>query len=167
MVILFFRRVSLYWLPWFFVWYQNSSFSSLVCLVLWKYCFSPVYFTSTIIFMVFENFLVIFFNFLTDKTSCFQVFLESKPQNNPYRIKVKPTPTDQALLTTLQTVPGLGQRKAMALLAKFNSKKMNIVILIPFILQQVSGLEKNLNSSFSFGQAAVSFYLAGATSCSS
>ena len=55
----------------------------------------------------------------------------------------------------------------MALLAKFNSKKMNIVILIPFILQQVSGLEKNLNSSFSFGQAAVSFYLAGATSCSS
>ncbi|KAM7432192.1 hypothetical protein ABFA07_017349 [Porites harrisoni] len=49
------------------------------------------------------------------------VFLESKPQNNPYRIKVKPTPTDQALLTTLQTVPGLGQRKAMALLAKFNS----------------------------------------------
>ena len=55
------------------------------------------------------------------------MFLESKPQNNPYRIKVKPTPTDQALLTTLQTVPGLGQRKAMALLAKFNSKKMNII----------------------------------------
>lgn len=23
-------------------WYQNSSFNSLLCLVLWKYCFSPV-----------------------------------------------------------------------------------------------------------------------------
>ena len=87
------------------------------------------------IFMFFENFLkVVIF--------CFQVFLESKPQNNPYRIKVKPTPTDQALLTTLQTVPGLGQRKAMALLAKFNSKKMNIIIPITFILRRVSGLEK-------------------------
>ena len=63
------------------------------------------------------------------------MFLESKPQNNPYRIKVKPTPTDQALLTTLQTVPGLGQRKAMALLAKFNSKKMNNVILKTIILK--------------------------------
>ncbi|KAL9975968.1 hypothetical protein ACROYT_G013196 [Oculina patagonica] len=49
------------------------------------------------------------------------VFLESKPQSNPYRIKMKQQPTDQAVLTTLQTVPGLGQKKAMALLSKFNS----------------------------------------------
>ena len=55
----------------------------------------------------------------------------------------------------------------MALLAKFNSKKMNIIILITFILQQVSGLEKNLDSSLSFGQAALPFCLPGATSCSS
>ena len=55
----------------------------------------------------------------------------------------------------------------MALLAKFDSKKMNIIILITFILQQVSGLEKNLNASLSFGQADVSFCLPGATSCSS
>ena len=51
-----------------------------------------------------------------------QVLLESKPQSNPYRIKMKPQPTDQAVLATLQTVPGLGQKKAMALLSKFNSK---------------------------------------------
>lgn len=49
------------------------------------------------------------------------VLLESKPQSNSYRIKMKPQPTDKAVLTTLQTVPGLGQKKAMALLSKFNS----------------------------------------------
>jgi len=55
------------------------------------------------------------------KTLAQMVFLESKPQNNPYRIKMKPTPTDQAVITTLQTVPGLGQKKALALLTKYNS----------------------------------------------
>nr|XP_058944247.1 Fanconi anemia core complex-associated protein 24-like [Pocillopora verrucosa] len=49
------------------------------------------------------------------------VLLESKPQSNPYRIKMKPQATDQAVLTTLQNVPGVGQKKAVALLSKFNS----------------------------------------------
>ena len=89
------------------------------------------------------------------------MFLESKPQNNPYRIKVKPTQTDQALLTTLQTVPGLGQRKAMTLLAKFNSKKMNIIILITFILQQVSGLEKTLIPACPLGKQLSHFACLG------
>ena len=118
---------------------------------------------STIIFMFFENFLkvVIFCIFLLIKKNCFQVFLESKPQNNPYRIKVKPTPTDQALLTTLQTVPGLGQRKAMALLAKFNSKKMNIIILITFILRRVSGLEKTWIAACPLGKQLSHFAYLG------
>jgi len=49
------------------------------------------------------------------------VFLERKPQNNPYRIKMKPTPIDKALLTTLQAVPGLGQKKALSLLTQYGS----------------------------------------------
>jgi len=65
------------------------------------------------------------------------VLLESKPQNNPYRIKMKPTPTDQAVLTTLQTVPGLGQKKALALLAKYNS-----LVFFVFCLFVFSGIEQ-------------------------
>ena len=35
---------------------------------------------------------------------------------------MKPQATDQAVLTTLQNVPGVGQKKAVALLSKFNSR---------------------------------------------
>lgn len=53
---------------------------------------------------------------------CLQVQLEGKPQSNPYRIKMKTQPLDQALLITVQNVPGLGEKKALALLNKFHSK---------------------------------------------
>ncbi|KAK2566132.1 Fanconi anemia core complex-associated protein 24 [Acropora cervicornis] len=34
---------------------------------------------------------------------------------------MKPTPIDKALLTTLQAVPGLGQKKALSLLTQYGS----------------------------------------------
>lgn len=61
-------------------WYQNSSFNSLLCLVLWKYCFSPVNVMSTIIFMFFENFLVIFFTFLLTKQVVSRCFWRVSPK---------------------------------------------------------------------------------------
>jgi ERCC4-type nuclease len=55
-------------------------------------------------------------------SSPFQVKLECKPQNNPYRIKLKPQPVDKALLNTVQAIPGLGEKKAVELLKEFKSK---------------------------------------------
>ncbi|KAK3733999.1 hypothetical protein QZH41_009842, partial [Actinostola sp. cb2023] len=49
------------------------------------------------------------------------VKLESKPQNNPYRIKRKPQSADTALLMTIQAIPGLGEKKAMDLLKEYKS----------------------------------------------
>ncbi|XP_001632278.2 Fanconi anemia core complex-associated protein 24 [Nematostella vectensis] len=49
------------------------------------------------------------------------VKMENKPANNPYRIKMKPVQTDKALLGTVQSIPGLGQKKALALLKEFKS----------------------------------------------
>ena len=48
--------------------------------------------------------------------------MESRPLSNPYRVKKKPPPPDPMLLTTVQSVPGLGRKKALALLTTFHSK---------------------------------------------
>ena len=74
-----------------------------------------------LLFIVYKRLKTVFWFAKRSKTS-FQVLLESKPQSNPYRIKMKPQATDQAVLTTLQNVPGVGQKKAVALLSKFNSR---------------------------------------------
>ena len=64
----------------------------------------------------------VFVNIAQVHVLCLQVQLECKPQSNPYRIKMKTQPLDQALLTTVQNIPGLGEKKALALLNKFHSK---------------------------------------------
>ncbi len=52
---------------------------------------------------------------------CLKVNLSSHPRSNPFVIKKSQKPIDQALLSTLQTVPGLGEKKALALLQQFAS----------------------------------------------
>ncbi|XP_028392525.1 Fanconi anemia core complex-associated protein 24-like isoform X2 [Dendronephthya gigantea] len=44
-------------------------------------------------------------------------------RSNPFLIKKSQKPIDQTLLDTLQTVPGLGEKKALALLQRFSSLK--------------------------------------------
>ncbi|XP_074618304.1 Fanconi anemia core complex-associated protein 24-like isoform X4 [Acropora palmata] len=83
---------------------------------------SSQYFLSLQKFVVIERGLVLLPVANSDevgKILAQMVFLESKPQNNPYRIKMKPTPIDKTLLTTLQAVPGLGQKKALSLLTQY------------------------------------------------
>ncbi|XP_074618306.1 Fanconi anemia core complex-associated protein 24-like [Acropora palmata] len=85
---------------------------------------SSQYFLSLQKFVVIERGLVLLPVANSDevgKILAQMVFLESKPQNNPYRIKMKPTPIDKTLLTTLQAVPGLGQKKALSLLTQYGS----------------------------------------------
>ncbi|XP_074618450.1 Fanconi anemia core complex-associated protein 24-like isoform X1 [Acropora palmata] len=85
---------------------------------------SSQYFLSLQKFVVIERDLVLLPVANSDevgKILAQMVFLERKPQNNPYRIKMKPTPIDKALLTTLQAVPGLGQKKALSLLTQYGS----------------------------------------------
>ncbi|CAB4016829.1 Hypothetical predicted protein [Paramuricea clavata] len=51
------------------------------------------------------------------------VNLSGNPRSNPFLIKKSQKPIDQALLFTLQTVPGLGEKKALALLQRFGNLK--------------------------------------------
>ena len=51
------------------------------------------------------------------------VNLSSNPRSNPFVIKKSQKPIDEALLSSLQTVPGLGEKKALALLQRFGNIK--------------------------------------------
>lgn len=104
--------------------YQLAKASFKQVVLAEKTSLSSQYFLNLQKFVVIERGLVLLpvANFdEAGKILAQMVFLESKPQNNPYRIKMKPTPIDQALMTTLQTVPGLGQKKALALLTQYGS----------------------------------------------
>ncbi|XP_031552430.1 Fanconi anemia core complex-associated protein 24-like [Actinia tenebrosa] len=85
---------------------------------------SEQYFTGLQKFVVIERSLVLLpmtSNVEAAKIIAQMVKLEYKPQDNPYRIKLKPQPVDKALLNTVQAIPGLGEKKALELLKKFKS----------------------------------------------
>jgi len=46
--------------------------------------------------------------------------LETSPRKNEFRLRPKLATSDEAVLTTLQTVPGVGETKARALLQRFH-----------------------------------------------
>ena len=48
-----------------------------------------------------------------------QVNIEMSPRKNELRLRPKLATADESVLTTLQTVPGVGQTKAKSLLQRF------------------------------------------------
>ena len=50
----------------------------------------------------------------------FQVNIEMSPRKNELRLRPKQPTTDEAVMTTLLTVPGVGETKARALLQRFH-----------------------------------------------
>jgi hypothetical protein len=59
--------------------------------------------------------------FLDATVTCFQMEVELHPFKNDLRIKQKQPSAESALLTTLQTIPRLGETKARALVERFPS----------------------------------------------
>jgi len=49
-----------------------------------------------------------------------QVNIEMSPRKNELRLRPKLPTADEAVLTTLQTVPGVGETKARSLLHRFH-----------------------------------------------
>ena len=49
-----------------------------------------------------------------------QVNIEMSPRKNEFRLRPKLPTTDEAVLATLQTVPGVGDTKARVLLQRFH-----------------------------------------------
>jgi len=59
---------------------------------------------------------------------CRQLNVETSPRKNELRLRPKQPTADEAVLTTMQAVPGIGETKARALLDHFHCTSLDDLI---------------------------------------